>query len=196
MMMSFFMGLIWHLGNGSERRLRRSGFCCCSSCQWRKLRNFNGALRSGFKSQTSKSNTVGIGSGLGCQPQRVSESKGQPSVVIGLPRLETNYRAQGFLCSVRESVCVYMYVWMCTCLCFCLICPISACSLHNRLIRCISSGLSMLIHTLTYVWIHIVARTHVWTVLLSNPDLTWILKALNQPAQKLAQLGFILKERH
>ena len=105
--------------------------------------------RGGIKSQISKPNTVGIGLGLGCQPQRVSESKGQPSVVIGLPRLETNYRVQAFQCSARGNVCVCVCICMCArvCMHFCVICFISGCgSLHNPLIRCINGGLSMLIH--------------------------------------------------
>lgn len=76
-----------------------------------KLRRLNGARTGGFKSQISKSNTVGIGFRLGRLPQRVSESKGQPGVVIGLPWLETNYRALAFLRFVRVNVCV------CVCVC-------------------------------------------------------------------------------
>lgn len=108
-----------------------------------KLRRLNGARTGSFKSQISKSNTVGIEFRLGCLPQRVSESKGQPGVVIGLPWLETNYRVLAFLCSVRVNVCVYVCMYAC----FCVIRPINGCSLHNPLIRYISSGLAMLIHT-------------------------------------------------
>lgn len=52
----------------------------------------NEAPMGNFKSQISKSHQLGF-VGVGCRPQRVSESKGQPSVVIGLPQLASNYRA-------------------------------------------------------------------------------------------------------
>lgn len=62
-------------------------------------------------------------------PARVSESKGQPGVVTGLPRLGTNYRERlGFL----------VHVWLRVPPCVCVSGPVRAaavCSLHNPLIR-------------------------------------------------------------
>lgn len=83
------MGWIWHLGQISERR---NGFVC-----FRLVTSFEEDEWmlgwADFSSLISKSSSGLDWVGVGCQPQRVSESKGQASVVTGLPQLKSNYRA-------------------------------------------------------------------------------------------------------
>lgn len=98
---------------------------------------------------------------VGCRPQRVSESKGQPSVVIGLPQLASNYRAGLGFYVLCVGTCVSE-----RCVCVWIICSISGCWLHNPLIRCINSGLSTPIHTDSHMFAYILLWGPTWNLKL------------------------------